>query len=142
MTRTYVRGDISDGIASVHELVLEAHERSCGAVRPGVPAVDLYDIVCDVFEAAGHPTQRTKSPGETLRDGFYFSLGHGVGLEVHEQPYLGRGQASPLIEGDVLAIEPGVVVSGLGGTRVEDMVLVTEQGSERLTAEVPYGLTP
>jgi Xaa-Pro aminopeptidase len=142
MTRTFVRGEISDSIAQVHALVLSAHERACGAVRPGVPAVELYCLACEVFEAAGHPTQRTAAPGETLREGFYFSLGHGVGLEVHEPPILGRGDTTPLIAGDVLALEPGTMIAGVGGTRVEDLLLVTAEGSERLTGSFPYELAP
>ncbi len=142
MTRTFVRGEVSDAIAGVHALTLEAHERACAAVRPGVAGVTLYGYACDVFEAAGHPTQRTKAPGQTLREGFYFSLGHGVGLEVHEEPALGRTGTEPLVEGDVIAIEPGTVVRGLGGTRVEDLLIVTADGAERLTGAFPYGLTP
>jgi Xaa-Pro aminopeptidase len=142
MTRAFVRGDISDSIAALHELVLEAHERACGAVAPGASCVELYGLACDVFEAAGHPTQRTKAPGETLRDGFYFSLGHGVGLEVHEAPLLGRSSNDELIEGDVIAVEPGTTVPAIGGTRVEDLLLVTPDGCERLTGALPYGLVP
>ncbi len=142
MTRTFVRGEISHPIAELHALTLEAHERACTAVRPGVAGRAVYGHACDVFEAAGHATQRTKAPGETLREGFYFSLGHGVGLEVHEEPSLGRSGAAPLIEGDVIAIEPGTVVRGLGGTRVEDLLIVTADGSERLTGAFPYDLIP
>src|SRR6201995_1335695 len=64
MTRAFVRGDISDAIAEIHALVLDAHERVCAAARPGTRCADLYGIACDVFEAAGHPTGRTKAPGE------------------------------------------------------------------------------
>jgi Xaa-Pro aminopeptidase len=142
MTRTFVRGDVSDAIAQLHTLVLDAHERACAAVRPGVPGVDVYGVACDVFEAAGHPTQRTKAPGETLRHGFYFGLGHGVGLEVHEAPALGRTGREPLIAGDVIAVEPGTVDPQAGGMRVEDLLVVTEDGYENLTASFPYDLTP
>jgi Xaa-Pro aminopeptidase len=142
MTRTFVRGDVSDAIAQLHTLVLDAHERACAAVRPGVPGVEIYGVACDVFEAAGHPTQRTKAPGETLRHGFYFGLGHGVGLEVHEAPALGRTGREPLIAGDVIAVEPGTVDPKDGGMRVEDLLVVTEDGYENLTASFPYDLTP
>jgi Xaa-Pro aminopeptidase len=142
MTRTFVRGAISDRVAEIHRLVVDAHERVCAAVRAGIPGVDLYNLVCEMFEVAGHPTGRTKPPGQPLREGFYAGLGHGVGLEVHEAPSLGRVGAAPLIAGDVVAVEPGLVVRPVGGTRVEDLLVVTEDGSENLTAAVPYDLTP
>jgi Xaa-Pro aminopeptidase len=142
MTRTFVRGEISDAVAKLHALVLTAHERSCAAVRPGIPGVELYGIACDVFEAAGHPTGRTKAEGETLREGFYHGLGHGVGLQVHEAPNLGRTGFDPLIAGDVIAIEPGTMVRSVGGVRVEDLLVVTDEGAESLTASFPYDLAP
>ncbi|MBV9804876.1 MAG: aminopeptidase P family protein [Solirubrobacterales bacterium] len=142
MTRTFVRGEVSGALAQLYALVLEAHEHSCAAVRPGVAGVEAYGIACDVFEAAGHPTARTKAPGEALREGFYHGLGHGVGLMVHEAPMLGRTGLDPLIAGDVIAVEPGTVVRSLGGARVEDLLVVTEDGAESLTGAFPYDLTP
>jgi Xaa-Pro aminopeptidase len=142
MSRTFVRGEISNGVGELYALVLEAHERACAAVRPGVQGSALHGIASDVFEAAGHPTQRTKKPGETLREGFYFSLGHGVGLDVHEDPILGLSDTELLVAGDVIAVEPGTVIKGVGGAGVEDLLVVTDDGSERLTGAFPYGLVP
>jgi Xaa-Pro aminopeptidase len=142
MTRTFVRGEISDRVGELHALVLDAHERACAAVRPGVAGAELHGIASEVFEAAGYPTKRTKKPGETLREGFYYSLGHGVGLEIHESPLLGLGVSEALVAGDVVAVEPGIVVGGVGGSGVEDLLVVTADGSERLTGAFPYGLVP
>jgi Xaa-Pro aminopeptidase len=140
MTRTFVVGEPTAEVAAMHELSMEALRRSVAAARPGVTGRALYDIACDVFEAAGHPTQRTKEPGRPLTEGFYFSLGHGVGLEVHEAPGLGRTGIEPLVPGDVIAVEPGTSRGG-EAARVEDLVLITEDGAETLT-DFPYGLTP
>jgi Xaa-Pro aminopeptidase len=140
MTRTFVVGEPNAATIEMHRLSMEALERSTAAVRPGVTAVEVYDIACDVFEAAGHPTQRTKAPGEALTEGFFFSLGHGVGLEVHEAPLLGRTGTDALVAGDVLAVEPGTS-RGPDSARVEDLLLVTDDGAEVLT-DYPYGLTP
>jgi len=140
MTRTFVVGEPTPSTVEMHALSVEALRRSLDAARPGVRGRELYDIACDVFEAAGHPTQRTKTPGETLAEGFYFSLGHGVGLQVHEAPGLGRTGTAPLVGGDVLAVEPGTSRGG-EAARVEDLVLVTDDGIENLTG-YPYDLAP
>ncbi len=124
----------------LEQLVAEALERAREAVRPGVTGRELHAIACDVFEAAGHRTQRT-GPGEDPTEGFQFSLGHGVGLEVHEEPSLGQVGHEPLVAGDVLALEPGIWLTALGEVRFEDLVLVTEDGHELLT-DYPYSLSP
>ena len=140
MTRTFVRGAISDRIAELHRLVTDAHDRALAATRPGVTGAELYDLVCEMFEAAGYPTGRTKPPGQPLREGFYAGLGHGVGLQVHESPSIGRIGPDPLIAGDVVAVEPGLTVRSVGGTRVEDLLIVTDRGNHNLTSAVPYDL--
>ena len=140
MTRTFVRGEPSEAVAAACALALEAHERACAAVAPGAVGEDVYGVACEIFEAAGHQTQRTKKQGEILRAGFFFCLGHGVGLDVHEEPLLCVGSREVLIAGDVIAVEPGLVVPGVGGVGVEDLLVVTEDGAERLTGACGYEL--
>ena len=140
MTRTFVVGDPSDELVQYHELCREALDRSVEAVKPGVAGKELNRIASQIFEEHGFPTLLSKQPGEVLKDGFYHSLGHGVGLEVHEAPVLGRGPGD-LVAGDVIAVEPGLYRNGYGGCRLEDLVHVTEDGAEVLT-EYPYDLAP
>ena len=109
-------------------------------MRPGVTGRELHALACDVFEAAGWRTQRT-GPGDDLDEGFQFSLGHGVGLSVHEDPPVGIAGHEPLVCGDVIALEPGLYDRETGEVRFEDLVLVTDGGSETLTS-YPYDLTP
>jgi Xaa-Pro aminopeptidase len=142
MTRTFVAGgEPAEDVVRWHALAHTALERVYAEVKPGVTGRDLFAAACDVFEEAGEPTQRTKAEGETLLDGFFHSLGHGVGLEVHEEPSLGRTGVDPLVPGDVVAIEPGCYRKGYGGVRLEDLVLVTDDGFERLT-DFRYELAP
>jgi Xaa-Pro aminopeptidase len=138
MTRTFCVGTPPDELAGYAALCREALERVLPEVRPGVSGAELHRIASEVFSEAGQPTQLTKEPGKSLDSGFYHSLGHGVGLEVHEEPGLGRS-GTEIVAGDVLAIEPGCYRPGFGGCRLEDLVLVTEDGYELLT-HFPYDL--
>jgi Xaa-Pro aminopeptidase len=140
MTRTFVVGEVSAAVRAQAALVRDGLEQVRAATRPGITGRELHAITCEVFEAAGHRTQRT-GPGDDPTEGFQFSLGHGVGLQVHEEPGLGQIGRSPLVAGDVLAVEPGLWERELGGVRYEDLLLVTDDGCETLT-EYPYELTP
>jgi Xaa-Pro aminopeptidase len=140
MTRTYVVGTPDEELVHYRELCREALDRALEAIRPGVAGRELHRLVCEFFHEHGFPTQLSKQPGEVLNDGFYHGLGHGVGLEVHEKPALGRG-SDELVAGDVVAVEPGLYRQGFGGCRLEDLVLVTESGAENLV-DYPYDLEP
>ena len=141
MTRTFVVGDVPDVVREWHRLCLQALERAISEIRDGAEGRAIFDGTCEIFEAAGEPTQRTKRHGETLLDGFFHGLGHGVGLEVHELPGLGLTSDKPLRAGDVVTVEPGLYRQGYGGVRLEDLVLVTPDGAENLT-HYPYDLAP
>jgi Xaa-Pro aminopeptidase len=140
MTRTFVVGEVPEAIRRFHDLTRDALERARAAVRPGVATRELFSLACDPYERAGLPTQLSKAPGEILERGFFHSLGHGVGLQVHEPPILGRAP-DILCSGDVITLEPGCYEPGIGGCRLEDLVLVTDDGYETFT-DFPYGLEP
>jgi Xaa-Pro aminopeptidase len=140
MTRSFVVGEVTEPVRVQEALVREALEAARAAARPGVTGRELHDLACEVFEAAGRRTQRT-GPGDDPTEGFQFSLGHGVGLRVHEDPPLGQTGRSPLVAGDVVAIEPGLWEREVGGVRFEDLLLLTDDGCETLT-EYPYELRP
>ncbi len=136
ITRTFAVGEAPDEIRAWYALCREALELATGEIRPGVNGGDVHRLVSEFFAERGFPTLLTKPEGEVLRDGFYHGLGHGVGLEVHESPSLGM-IGEELVPGDVITIEPGLYRYGFGGVRVEDLLLVTEDGYELLT-DCPY----
>jgi Xaa-Pro aminopeptidase len=140
MTRTFCLGEPDEELARYHALVRKALELAYEVIKPGVTGAEAHRTVCEFFQQHGFPTQLTKTPGQVLDEGFFHSLGHGVGLEVHEQPGLGRTGVE-IVAGDVLAVEPGLYRKGFGGCRLEDTVLVTESGTERF-GDYPYDLSP
>ncbi|SHH63217.1 M24 family metallopeptidase [Halobaculum gomorrense] len=136
MTRTFAKGGTSDALVERFDLTEEALSAALDAVEPGATGAEVHAAACDVYEAAGHPTLRSDPDAET---GFIHSTGHGVGLDVHEQPGLNpRGEE--LEPGHVITVEPGLYDPEVGGVRIEDIVIVTEDGSENLTAGYPVEL--
>ncbi len=122
MTRTVVLGRSTNRVRSLYNAVLHAQEAAIAAIRPGVSAASVDAAARKVFKQSG------------LERYFTHSTGHGLGLEIHEMPRLGRGEESLLEAGMVITVEPGVYVERLGGIRIEDEVLVTAQGAEVLTS--------
>jgi Xaa-Pro aminopeptidase len=140
MTRTFCIGAIPDELREYHRLVKESLDSSLQAVRAGARGPDVFAVSCEPFQREGYKTMLNKEPGEVVEDGYFHSLGHGVGLDVHEQPGLARA-GEELLAGDVVTLEPGLYRRGWGGCRLEDLVLVTENGAENLT-RYPYDLEP
>ncbi len=129
MTRTFCVGEPSETAVEWYDLTLTALERALEMLEPGVPANIVHDAVCDVYEAAGIDTLRTNDTAET---GFIHGTGHGIGLDVHESPRLST-QDYELEPGHVITVEPGVYHPSVGGIRIEDLVVITEDGNRNLT---------
>ena len=129
MTRTFVVGDPRPWQKEIHELVLRAQEEAKKALRAGVSAEEVDRVARELIKERGYG------------DYFVHSLGHGLGIEVHEPPRLAPGVEKILRAGHVITVEPGIYLPGRGGVRIEDTVLVLEDGFEVLT-EFSYGLRP
>jgi Xaa-Pro aminopeptidase len=141
MTRTFVVGEVPEDVQKWHALAKAALDRAISEIKDGADGRAIFDGTCEIFEAAGEPTQRTKEAGKTLSNGFFHGLGHGVGLEVHEEPGMGISSKDALRAGDVVTVEPGLYRQDYGGVRLEDLVHVTKDGAENLT-QYPYDLAP
>lgn len=122
ITRTLWMGDIPDSLRNIWNAVFDVQRACVRAVRPDIPAKSLDALQRDLFEKKG------------LSQYVQHSLGHGVGLEIHEAPTVSSSSAMQLAPGMVITIEPGLYLPDIGGVRIEDTVLVTEDGYEVLTA--------
>jgi Xaa-Pro aminopeptidase len=121
ITRTLCVGRPTARQREIHDLVRRAQQAAMDAVRPGLPCKGVDKAARDIIDAAGHKKH------------FGHGTGHGVGLLVHEGPTVSALSKDAVQEGMVFTVEPGVYIPGWGGVRIEDMVLVTEQGAKLLT---------
>ncbi len=121
MTRTFCLNEPRDEIKKMHSLVLEAQSYALRNIKAGITAHEADSLAREYLKANGYGKE------------FSHTLGHGVGLEIHEQPRIGENSSELLLPGMVITIEPGVYSDGIGGVRIEDMVVIKENGVENLT---------
>jgi Xaa-Pro aminopeptidase len=141
LTRTFCVGPVPERLRFIHGHVREAHARAAAEMRVGALAKEYQALVCDLFEAEGFETTRSNP---TTHNGYVHSLGHGVGLQVHELPFfhLSSSNEDPVEVGDILTIEPGLYFPDEGiGVRIED-TFVIEEGGARSLSDGDRGLAP
>lgn len=121
MTRTVAVGEVSEQLKEIYHVVLKAQETALAAVKPGVTGKELDTIARDIITQAGY--------GEYFGHG----LGHGVGLQVHERPSINQMGTEKLLPGMIITDEPGIYIDGVGGVRIEDIILITPDGHQVLS---------
>lgn len=129
ITRTVVRGRASEAARKLYDTVWQAQKIAFKKVRANVPTGDVHRAVQEFFTQQGYKTSRRHGRME----GFFHGTGHGLGLEIHESPRLGATSAGRLGPGHVVTIEPGLYYPEIGGVRLEDVALVTQNSARNLT---------
>ena len=133
ITRTFVKGPVPERVRALYETVLEAQENALRKVRAGAKGRAIHESVQAFFSARGYET----GDKDGYMQGYFHSTGHGLGLEIHEAPSLGQ-RGGELQAGQVVTVEPGLYYRGLGGVRIEDTVVVRNEGVENLTTFPKY----
>ena len=128
MTRTFCKWKASDELAQLYQTVLDAQLFTIDSVRVGASGIDLHNRIKDYFTEKGYKTGMI----DGMLQGFFHGTGHGVGLECHEYPYISRN-GSILKANQTVTVEPGLYYKGIGGVRIEDLVVVTDGAAENLT---------
>ncbi|MEZ5315274.1 MAG: Xaa-Pro peptidase family protein [Chlamydiales bacterium] len=121
MTRTIFFGEPQEELKKIHEIINAAQSKAFALCKPGTPIAELDHIARSYITESGYGDQ------------FLHSLGHGVGLEIHEEPYIRKKAVGELKEGMVITIEPGIYLVNQGGVRLEDTIVITSNGFENLT---------
>ena len=119
-SRTVVVGEPDPDFAALHAVLREAQKAACEAVRPGVPAAAIDAAARDIITEAGYGAA------------FLHRTGHGIGMETHEEPYIVASNTEPLVAGHAFSVEPGIYIRDTWGARIEDIVVCTPDGGERL----------
>jgi Xaa-Pro aminopeptidase len=133
LTRTVVVGDIPDEVRRMHAAALQALDAGIESIRVGASGREVHENVCQVLVDRGYGTTTKGFEGPEDVAKMNHSTGHGVGLEVHEEPSLRGPDENVLLEGDVVTVEPGLYLLGFGGVRVEDTGMVTKDGFKNFT---------
>jgi Xaa-Pro aminopeptidase len=121
MTRTFFLGEKSEKLVEIYNIVLEANELAIKACKPGISGEDIDLVARNYIVSKGYGAH------------FIHGTGHGLGMDIHEAPYVRKGATQLMEPGMVVTIEPGIYIEGLGGVRIEDVVLITQSGHEVLT---------
>jgi Xaa-Pro aminopeptidase len=119
-SRTAFVGDPDPAFVALYGVLREAQAAACEAVLPGVPAAEIDAVARGIITEAGYG------------DAFIHRTGHGIGMETHEEPYLVSSNEAPLLAGHAFSVEPGIYIRDRWGARIEDIVVCTESGGERL----------
>lgn len=128
ITRTVVRGKASDRLKHAYRCVQEGQEIGFRRIRDGVNAYDIHMEILNHFKSEGFET----GPKDGRMQGFFHGTGHGLGLDIHEAPGINARHATRLRTGHVVTVEPGLYYTGMGGVRLEDVVLVSKTGCANL----------
>ncbi|MCB9815365.1 aminopeptidase P family protein [Candidatus Nomurabacteria bacterium] len=137
MSRTVCIGEPEERLKNMYNAVLQAQELAISMIKPKVICADIQTAVENLFAELGYITSG-KGKEFPFAEGFVHSVGHGVGINIHEAPTLSRSSEDVLEEGDVITIEPGLYYKDIGGIRLEDMLLVTATGARNLTIFPKY----
>jgi len=130
MTRTYLKGKATPAQRKMVEAVKAAHGRIINALRAGVTGAEIHRIPVDYFKSLGYETGPNK---QGVYVGFFHGSGHGLGYDIHEEPFLSLRNPNPLVAGNAITVEPGLYYPGIGGCRFEDCVVITKTGCELLS---------
>ena len=135
LSRTVVRGRASERLKEAYVTVQAGQEVAYRAIRHGADGKDIHQKILALFEQRGFPTGKI----DGRMQGFFHGTGHGLGLDIHEPPRISPSAAT-LSAGHVVTVEPGLYYIGMGGVRLEDVVLVTKTGNQKLTRAIPQFL--